>query len=413
MALPSQSKGRSRRRTPRARLSERPRRAEAVIIGAGVIGFFVAYHLRKQGLRRIVVLDKGSIGGVASPRSAGILRHHYSHPLLIEMAIRGRRAYAAFARESGFDIGFTRNGYLIVVAERHSAKLEENVRKERALGLNVDLLTAEAVAKRFPHLRPLDRGTVAAYERDAAFVRPPAVIAALGHLLRAAGVELLDGEAVTHVETGGGRILGVQTTRGSWTTDVVVNCAGAWAAKVAHLAGVDLPVRVQRVLQIVEVALPSGVAETLPTTSHDPRELYARPESRSRILVGGRRPLDPGSDPDTVDLLADPALARRLRDAYAGMVTFPLSGPITHGWAGIDGDTPDYQPILGSVGAAEGFYAAVGFSGHGFKLAPVVGQVMSELVRGHRPRPLDVSALDLDRFREGRLFPPGYRQMGA
>lgn len=387
------------------------REVDAVIIGGGLMGMFSALALHDRGLRRIAVLDKGSIGGVASPRAAGMLRRHYHIPLLVEMATLGEEIYASFSKRYGQEIGYTKRGYLLAVAASHAGQTERDVAMQREHGVDIELMTAQQVEREFSEFRGLGDESVYAYERSCAFADPPATTRALASVLREKGVQLVEDEEVLHIELANGRVRGVETRRARWRTDTIVNCAGAWGGTIGTMAGLRLPVKVHRLLQIIEVETSTNTDE-LRILSHESADFYARAASAHRVLVGGRIPLPEPRDAESMLLVSDTSKAVELRSTYQSMRTAPL-GQIVNSWAGIDGDTPDYQPVLGPHAEVEGLFSATGFSGHGFKLAPVVGQLIAEYVTGRALRLSAASALLAARFDRGELLPRGSKQMGA
>lgn len=387
-------------------------RWDAVIIGAGVMGLFTAYHLRQRGVKRIAVVDKGTAGGVASPRAAGLLRCHYNHPLLVEMALRGNEVFASFPERFGSEVGYRQEGYVVCVKADQAATLAENVRMQKEMGVDVDLLTQDQIRAEFSEFHDLGDGVVAAYERKCAYAQPPAVASAMVRIVRESGVTVLEHTPVVGLESRNGAVCAVHLPSGSLATDLVINCAGAWAAHVGRMASLDLPVVAQRKLQIIEVERQGPADGPLRILSHEPQDLYGRPNGAHRVWIGGRVPFAPTTNPDAIDLLVEQESALHLRRIYQQLVRFNL-GQITTGWAGVDGDTPDFQPILGPVDGLNGLYAAAGFSGHGFKLAPVVGQLIAEHVTAGKYLTLDATALGARRFAEGRPFTLGYKQMGA
>lgn len=385
---------------------------DVVIIGGGLVGLFTAHHLHKKGVRRIAVLEKGHAGGVASPRAGGLLRKHYNHPLLVEMAIHGDKQYAALQTASGYNIGYTQNGYLLVVSSEQTTLIERNIEMLRDLGVAISTLATVQLKREFPEFQNLGSDTIVAFERDSAFAHPPETVRALLAILQASDIKVHEGTPVTGIELKGGQVDTVITPRGAWKTQVVVNCAGAWGAHVGHMVGIELPIKIQRLLQIIELQHEPRQSTPLKTLSHEKADLYARPNGDSHVLVGGRIYFDKAVEPDEVNLLVDNMKAEQLRASYQEMSTLNL-GRSTNGWVGIDGDTTDYQPILGPVGTVPGYYLATGFSAHGFKLAPIAGQLIAEHISSGKYTTLDATPLGLERFEKGELFPRGYKQMGA
>lgn len=383
---------------------------DAIIIGAGLVGLFTALHLRKLGVERIAVFDQNNAGGVASPRAGGLIRRHYNHPLLVELAQLGLEQYSKLSESTGNNVGFRRSGYLLVVKGERADLVESNVRMQRELGVDTSILSTSQLAAEFSEFRHLGNDVLTVHERDSAFADPPATVAAVVSAVRQQKVAIYEGTTVHSIQATNGQVTGVVTSAGDFAGEVVVNAAGAWGASVARAVGIDLPVEVKRLLQIIQVK--SGPTNGLRSLSHESADLYARAHSPSSVLVGGRHYFGASVDPDSVKLLPVLEKAEQLHSSYGSMVQLEL-GQIMNGWAGIDGDTPDYQPILGPIPNISGFYCATGFSGHGFKLAPIAGQLVAEHITTGRYQTLDARPLGFERFAQGKLFELGHKQMGA
>ena len=391
-----------------------PDKADVVVVGSGIFGLSTAFHLAKAGIQRVVVLDKGPIGGVASPRAAGLIRHHYSHPLPIEMAVRGHEFYKRFEAETGHSAGYVQNGYFLGVAGDHMQRLESDIDMAREAGIETGFISKRETRDYLPHLDHEGWPGLVAFDRSAAYVQPTDVMRALADACAQHRVTLLGGTAVTGIETSDGRVTGVLAEDDvRIQTDVVVNAAGAWGGKVGAMAGVNVPIGVNRLLQIFEVRPSFRFVTDMPSLSCGGLDLYARPNPGNRMLVGSRRYFEQQQDPDSVDLCYRPEDMRATKERLGQLVPGIEGMPAFQMWAGIDGDSPDFQPILGSMPDLEGFILGVGGSAHGFKLGPIIGKLLSELITSGSYQTMDVSALSIERFGRGETFPPGYKQMGA
>lgn len=395
-------------------MGETPSRADVVIVGAGIIGLSTAYYLRRMSDATVVVLDRGPIGGVASPRAAGSLRHHYSHPLLVEMAVKSHSIFREFADASSIDFGYVRNGYLLGVAEDDAEWLADNVNMVKSIGVDTGLIPLSKISSLHPYLEPKNWTGAIAYDRDSAHVQPPDFMRALTAAVADQGAVLLPGTAVEAIDTSNGAVGGVVTRdEHRIESSVVLNAAGAWAGSVASLAGTTIPVSVGRLLQIFELTPPFSIPVATPTLSDGPLDLYTRVNPSNRLLVGARHYFDTPMNPDDVPLYPVHETVLDTRQRFERIVPDSKGLPVYRAWAGIDGDTPDYQPVIGEIDGISGLFVAAGFSGHGFKLGPVVGQGLAELIHGGQSTTFDIGMFDPKRFDRGELFPIGYKQMGA
>jgi sarcosine oxidase, subunit beta len=391
-----------------------PRQTDIVIIGSGIVGLSTAFHLAGMGQRNVVVFDRGPLGGVASPRAAGSIRHHYSHPMLVELAMRGHQFFRDFHKHTGASCGYTNNGYIVGVGEDQEDWLEENVRMVREVGINTGLVSRREVRDLFPQLDDEGWSGPLAYDRDSAYVQPQDVMRELARATGYRGVTLIPGTAISGIDVQAGRVRGVETEFGDHVlANNVINAAGAWGGLVGRQAGVDVPMSVRRLLQIFELRPGYQVPVIRPTLSDGPLDLYARPNPGNRILVGARHYFDAPMSPDDVQLVPDYSTMADTRTRYERLNPETSTASIYQAWAGIDGDTPDFQPVVGPTPGVDGLITAAGFSAHGFKLGPIIGQLLAELIIHGEYRTQDITRLGFERYQTGDLFPPGYKQMGA
>lgn len=355
----------------------------AIVVGAGIVGASVAYHLARRGVTSVLLVDKDGIGSGATGRSGGMVRTHLPHPGLAALARYGGQAYARFYRELGEPIGYEQNGALTLVPPEQVPLARATLAHQQAAGADARLLPPAAAAALVPGL---DRTGWAAAVLEPAAGHADAYRAAVAYAdaARALGVTVRLGVAVTDLLQEGGRAAGVMTARGPARAPAVILAAGAWSGRLAAGAGLALPVR--PALRRVALVLPAGeYGPERPAVYDLGSGTYWRPEGPQMLLVGGgERELaevrhgeaDPDDPPGWADdefvVAALAGLTRRL----------PGQGGASVGgtWAGVDGTTPDLLPILGEVPGLPGLYCACGMSGHGFKLAPAVGAALAELV---------------------------------
>lgn len=395
-------------------MSEVPLKADVVIIGSGIIGLSTAFQLRQLSNATVVVLDRGPLGGVASPRSAGSLRHHYSHPLLVEMAVKSHALFREFSKTFSIDFGYLRNGYLLRAAEDQEDWLVENVKMVKANGVDTDLIPKSKIPELHPLLDITGLTGVFANDRDTAHVQPREFMSALTVATEEAGAILLAGQAVEGIDTTNGSVTGV-VVRGGHRIEapVVLNAAGAWASTVAGFTGTSIPVTVNRLLQIFELSPNFVISRETPTISDGPLDLYSRGNPGNRLLVGARHYFDEAVDPDTVPLYPVHSTVLETRKQFEELIPASKDAPVYQAWAGIDGETPDFQPVIDEIDGISGLFVAAGFSGHGFKLGPIVGKALAERIHAGKSSCVDIGLFDIGRFERGDQFPIGYKQMGA
>jgi glycine/D-amino acid oxidase-like deaminating enzyme len=375
--------------------------ADVVVIGGGVTGSSIAYHLVRRGVRGVVVLEKGSLASGPTGRSSACIRQHYSTPETCRMVLHSLRFFETFAeRTGGRSAGFVRTGYLLGVDDRLRAAMEHSVALQQSVGIDTRLLTPAGIRALEPRLRTDDL-TAGCFEPEAGYADPVATTQGFAGAARDGGARIMEETAVEGITLAGDRVAGVRTTRGEIATPVVVNAAGAWGDRVGRLAGVAIPLAVCR-HKINLFARPATAAASHPLVYDFVKNIYTRPEAGGLTLVG---PLESEvadvADPDRHN---EGVTFEETADAMERVVhRFPVmaDAELARGYAGCFDVSPDWHPIL-DESPVRGFYVAVGFSGHGFKLSPAVGDMMARLVvEGRRPGD-DVHAFRLSRFAEGK-----------
>ncbi|MFF7161987.1 NAD(P)/FAD-dependent oxidoreductase [Streptomyces sp. NPDC008086] len=376
-----------------------PSRANVVIIGGGVMGTSVAFHLAEAGVRDIVVVERGDLGCGSSGKPIGGVRAQFSDPLNIELGSRSLRAYGDFPHRPGAGIRLDTVGYLFLLDDEEQVKaFEAGVALQNSLGVPSRMIGADEARRLCPYVST--EGLVAAVHSPAdGHARPALVVQGYARAAARAGVVLATHTAVTGLDTAGEHVTGVHTGRGRIACATVICTAGAWSARIGAMAGVDLPVRpVRRQLAFTEPLLPP--APRIPFTIDFSSTAYFH-NSDDGLLFGLA---DPGQEdgfdttwtPEWLELFR--AAARRRAPALAEMRT-------VGGWAGLYEVTPDHNALIGRSGAVPNFLYATGFSGHGFLQAPAVGEIVRDLYLGREPF-TDISPLSADRFRHGARIRP-------
>ncbi len=378
--------------------------ADIVVVGGGCIGASVALHLAEQNAGTIVLLEKGAIATGASGKGTGIIRTHYTHPVLAQLALASLQRFHQFKeRYGGYDAGFHACGYAVLVDATEAETLRQVVAMHQALGINVALVDPDVIAAQMPMLR-LDDVAAIAYETDSGFGSPPQTTHAFVQRAQELGVDVRTYTPATQILLdAAGRIAGVETPSSSIATRTVIDCVGPWAKQFTEQMGYPFPV--QPVLEHVAVverpsehAAIHPVVSDLVTLSHfrsDGDRPYTRignsdPSEHQRLTLNSADEFHGQVMPDMGTILQ-----RKLIDRCPTLQAAPVIDTYTGIWA----LTPDYQPIIDRLEAVPGFYCAVGFSGHGYKLSPIMGELISRKVLGQD----DDSTAALDMFRGDRF----------
>jgi sarcosine oxidase subunit beta len=376
--------------------------ADVVIIGGGIVGSSIAYHLTAAGCRKVLVIERESAQGKGSTgKSMGGVRAQFSTPVNIQMSLYSIPFYASFDERLGYPCDYRPQGYLFCATSHpHMAYLRANYEKQVALGLkNVRLISGEEIRQMFPQLRAEDIIGGSFCSTDG-FVDPYSAMVGLSTCAVNGGATIWKNTEVTGISRDEHGIAQVQTSRGAVATRKAVNCAGPWAAAVAKLAGVDLPVAPLR-----RMLVPSEPFDEFPHTAPMIIDMsngfHFRPESRGFLLAWNDPEETPGFKTDF-----DPAFVEKILIRAADRVPCFANLPVNpkRAWAGLYEMTPDHHPILGDAPELPGFFLANGFSGHGVMHAPATGKILSDLILTGKTDLIDASLLNLSRFAEGRTI---------
>jgi sarcosine oxidase subunit beta len=376
---------------------------DALVCGGGIVGLAAAYELADRGAD-VTLCERGSLGAGSTARAAGGIRSQFSTRVNVELSLASKPVWDSFEERFGVDIGLRKNGYLFLARSEETAEqFRENAAMQRELGAESELLTPAEATEHCPGLDP-DLFRAATYNPDDGVADPNLAVQGYAAAAREAGVAIRTKTAVTDIHLDDGRVVGADVSADGETerlaVDYVVNAAGAWAARVGELAGVDLPIAPRRrQIAVVEPSVP--VPESAPLTIDLDTGSYFRPERDGIALVGGHfAETDPDADPDRYDEGVDidwAAEAVERAGAYAEY--FGPETRIRRGWAGLYAVTPDHHPIVET--SVPGLVTAAGFSGHGFQHAPATGRIVADLVVDGATDVVDLSALARDRFERG------------
>jgi sarcosine oxidase subunit beta len=381
--------------------------ADTIIIGAGVHGASLAFHLAERGVKPLV-LEKDFIGAGATGRSSGLVRMHYDVRQDSELAWVSFGYFRNWAERVGGESGFTRTGFIQIVARENEDALRKNTAMQQEVGIPTFLITADDVARLAPSFLT-DDFDVAAYEPESGYADPSATNMSLMNAAKEKGARIIQDCAVTGVIVAGGKAKGVHTTQGDFFAPVVVNAAGPWADKLNATVGLDIPYTTWR-HDTMFVGVPSEMGHNFPTVIDFPKEMYFRPETGGLMLVGleDGNPLGDSPEGDTDHALK--GFVERAIDRIWQRVPAMENSYLHTAHGGYDGITPDQHPLLGQAGP-EGFYLQCGMSGTGFKISPAVGLCMSELIVDGEAKTVDISIYHPNRFAEGKEIQGNYESI--
>lgn len=372
--------------------------AEIVIVGGGVIGCATAYHLAKLGVKDIVVLEKDYLASGSTGRCGAGVRQQWGLKMNVLLARESIKAFENLNEEldTGFDIEFKQQGYLMLA---YTAKMVEqykkNVELQRSLGVEANFIGPDEAKEIVPYLNT--EGLLAAtFCGKDGHINPFTTTNSYAAAARRLGVKIYTGVAVTGIAVEKGKIAAVLTNQGRITTGKVLNAAGGYSKEVGAMAGVEIPTYPER-HQILVTEPVAPVQGPMVISLH--HNIYCQQTPHGSFIMGFGDPKE----------LKEHVISStwNFMEEMAGKILAvlpPLAQlRVVRQWAGSYNISPDAQPILGEAPGVPGFYNAVGFSGHGFMLAPVTAKLMAELICGQQPH-LDIAPLSLERFAKGELI---------
>jgi sarcosine oxidase subunit beta len=372
------------------------RTADVVIVGGGIIGASIAYHLTKKGIRNVIVVERDRLGSGSTGKNAGGIRLQFSSEINVRLSQRSLPHIERFKDEIGTDPHFNQVGYLFLITEeRDVAAFERSLAMWSRLGVPARKVSANEVKALFSEVRTDDVrfGTFCAKD---GYADPSSMLNGYVARAREGGATFIENAEVTAILCSNGGVAGVKAGDNEFAARTVVDAAGPWAALVAKLAGIDIPIQPLRRHIFVTEAVP-GLDREFPLTIEFATGLYAHRESGG-VLLGMADPNEKPAFDDSVNWDFMPAVVER------ALSRFPLleRTSIKTAWAGLYEDTPDKHPILGRVDGVDGFITAAGFSGHGVMHAPATGELIAELIADGRTS-LDLAPLSASRFGAGQL----------
>ena len=387
------------------------RQHDVIVIGAGVIGTSVAFHLAALGAKNVLVLDRTQVGAGTTAQSSGILRTHYSVPENLELARRSWQVFDRFAQvldDAEASAGLVKCGYLIAAPEGDKlAPLRESLTAQQAMGIALQLLSPDEAAQRLPICR-FDDAALIGFEPVAGFADAYLVATGFARAARRRGVKIIEGVEVQTLLREQGIVVGVQTSQGRFDAPTVVSAQNIWAKDIERWTGIDTPVRAERhTVLALEGPQPYGFAMPVYKDLGSPGMFYCRSYGGTQMLVSegitGQTLDAPDNEQGEVSMDYVAALGAQVAERFP---SFEAAG-LASSWTGVYDVTPDWNPVLGRLPDVPGLIVAYGFSGHGFKLSPAVGRVLAQEALG---LPTDVSLAPYlhERFRAGRLLTGRY-----
>jgi sarcosine oxidase, subunit beta len=372
------------------------------VIGGGVMGCSVLFHLADQGVTDTALLEQESLAFGSTSRSQGVLRMHYSNAVTTQLAWDSLAAFQNFAEQVGSPSGYVRTGYLLAVPGQYGAAMRRNLFMQQDLGVDTGEVDADELSSIAPHVTTKP-GEAYAYEPQSGYADAHLVTSGYARRASELGASVRTNTPVESIVVKGGRVTGVRVDGETLPTGAVVLAAGPWTGPLLTGLGVDAPMTTVR-HQVLVVARPRELSH--PTIGDVVNGFSGRPDGRGHSLIAlGEDVNSLGLDGynQHVDEAAITAGMSAMATRVPGMADAGFAG----GWSGLFTVTPDWHPVIGPVPGIDGLYVAAGFSGHGFKMAPGIGRAMAEIVLGC-DQTIDVGQLRPGRFSDDALLESAY-----
>lgn len=385
--------------------------ANIIIVGAGVVGCSLAFHLARAGAK-VRVFDKGGICAGMSARSGALVRMHYTFAPEADLALKSHRYFQNWSELVGGRCGFVQTGFAVVVDERNRERLRANVAMLQRVGVNTEIVTAQDLKKAEPEAF-VDDVALAAIEPQSGYADPVATTESFAAAARALGAEFSLNVPITGIAHRGGRAVGVIDGIGrTHTGDTVCVVAGPWTDVLLAPLGLRIGIRNERA-QIALFKRPPHLKHCIYIDTI--AGSYFRPHGDNQTLtgLGGWKP-EPEADPDHFRESNDDDFVAAVRKRLAKRIPAMTDAPYQRGHAGIYDVSPDGRAVMGAIPNVAGLFVAAGFSGTGFKTAPAVGASMAELILTGASKTVDLTPFGFERMLSGRKIESAHEyEMGA
>lgn len=380
--------------------------SDIIIVGGGINGCSIAFNLAKAGAI-VTLVERDFIAAGPTGRSSAIIRQHYSNEVTARMALRSWQIWQNFDDVVGGEVGFEPVGFLLGAGEENIAELKANIALQQKVGIDTRFITPAEIKELEPEISTAGLAG-AAYEPASGYADPAAAATAFAERARALGATLRLNTRALALRTTGGRITGLLTDQDELAAGVVVLAAGPWTPQLTRTIGLELPIVATR-HEVAVYRRPVTFSKHM-VFGDFKEQVYLRPETGDLMLVGSIEDTEQAVDPDNYnekvefDTVAD--FAERVTRRYPVM----SGGMSAGGWASLYDITPDWHHLIGPLPDVEGLYVAAGGSGHGFKLAPAVGEMMAELILSGPQPQADINIFSVERFAQNKPITGQYEQ---
>tara|TARA_B100001123_G_scaffold58349_1_gene62764 strand:- start:356 stop:1525 length:1170 start_codon:yes stop_codon:yes gene_type:complete len=380
--------------------------ASVVIVGGGVMGCSIAYHLASKGVRDIVLVERDSLGSGSTGRSSGIIRMHYSTEINTRLAWESFETLRNFDEIVGGNGGWVKTGFMIIVGPDEVDGLKKNIVLHKSVGVDTNIISVAEAKEIAPGFDYSGVGAIG-YEPESGYGDPSGVTLGYATRAREMGVEILLENPLIKINRTGDRIRGVQTKQGTIQTDTVILATGPWSSQILSQLNIDLPLVPTR-HSVILLQRPDNLLDRHPAGCDTGHLVYFRPEGDAYWLIGNGNH-EEIVDPDTYKAQPEMDYVQDVWHRMTNRVPNLANAKYFTGYSGLYTSTPDDHPIVDTCSQVEGLYLCSGFSGHGYKESPAIGRIVSELILTGKVDKPDITPLKADRFSTGETNQLSYR----
>ncbi len=373
----------------------------AVIIGGGVIGASIAYHLTLKGLNNISVIDKGSPGSGSTGKATGGFRSQFGSEINIKLSLLSREKLFSFKDETGFDPLYSPCGYLFLAqTSAELSRLMQVNALQKSCGLSeAEVISTGDLQKLNPHIN--SEGVVGgSFCQSDGFISPIEILKGYTAAAESLGVKFLYNTEIIKITGKDGKILSAETGSEIYHSDIFINAAGAWAGEIAGLAGINIPVTPLK-RQVCKITQKDVLPGNIPMTVWIDNSFHFRMRNNYLILL---RPAEPENKESFNAEVEESWLEQTFNIGLSRIPALKNCSIDKSGsWAGLYEMSPDEHVLLGLAQGTENFYLANGSSGHGVMHSPAIGQLLAELVAVEKTS-IDITCLSPNRFNEEKTI---------
>lgn len=377
-------------------------KSDVIVIGGGINGVCTAFHLANRGAS-VTLLEKSFIAGGPTGLSSAIVRQHYSNPVTARMARESLLTWQNFSDITGERPVFTETGFLLGARPEDMQALLANIALQQSVGIQTRMVSVEEMQELEPHLDTQGMSG-AAYEPESGYCDPAEATNGFAQAARRLGVRIRTGITVRGFLVSDARVIGVKTDHEDILSDSVVMAAGPWSNQLLQDLHIEIPVITARVK--VGIYRRPDDLDRHRIWADFTSQVYLRPETGGLMLVGSIAPQeetgDQVADPDHFNEHVDIDTLASFIERVAGRYPAMQRSHLASSYASLYDITPDWHHIMDVVPGYQGLYLCAGSSGHGFKLGPAVGRMMTDLVLDGKNSADDINLFAWDRFEKGK-----------